>query len=247
MKTILRVLSYPLTAIFYLCFGICIVLFHPVQWFCFNVFGYAAHKRSVEWLNWWLMRCLNILGSRFTVTLPEGIPKDVPIIIVSNHQSMWDIPPIIWYMRKLHPKFVSKMELGKGIPSISYNLRHGGNILIDRKNPKQALTEMIKFGRYLSEKNFSGVIFAEGTRSRDGHPKPFRRSGVSTLFKKTKDAYVLPLTVNNSWKLQRYGMFPVPLGVHVKLIAHAPLKISDYDLDELIDTVEKTVTSAIEI
>lgn len=246
MKTILHLLSYPLSVLFYLSFGICITLFHPVQWFNFNVFGYAAHKRSVEWLNWWLMRCLNILGTRISVSLPDNMPEDAPIIIVSNHQSMWDIPPIIWYLRKWHPKFVSKKELGKGIPSISYNLRHGGNILIDRKNPKQALTEMIKFSRYLSENNYSGVLFAEGTRSRDGHPKPFRRNGITTLLKKTKDAYVVPLTINNSWKLQRYGLFPVPLGVHVKLKAHTPLKVADYETEELINIVEETVTSAIE-
>ncbi|NND87950.1 MAG: 1-acyl-sn-glycerol-3-phosphate acyltransferase, partial [Flavobacteriaceae bacterium] len=100
MKTLLHLLSYPLTLIFYLCFGLCIVIFHPIQWICFNVFGYKAHQHSVAWLNWWLMRCLNILGARFTVNLPKNLPENAPIIIVSNHQSMWDIPPIIWYMRK---------------------------------------------------------------------------------------------------------------------------------------------------
>jgi 1-acyl-sn-glycerol-3-phosphate acyltransferase len=34
---------------------------------------------------------------------------------------------------------VSKKELGQGIPSISFNLRHGGSALIDRKDPKQAI------------------------------------------------------------------------------------------------------------
>ena len=70
----------------------------------------------------------------------------MPLIIVSNHQSMNDIPPIIWYMRKYHPKFVSKIELGKGIPSVSYNLRHGGSALIDRKDSKQALVAIARFG-----------------------------------------------------------------------------------------------------
>jgi 1-acyl-sn-glycerol-3-phosphate acyltransferase len=95
----------------------------------------------------------------------SSIPNNVPIIIVANHQSMWDIPPIIWFMRKYHPKFISKIELGKGIPSISYNLKHGGSVLIDRKNPRQAAGEIIKIARYVSEHNRSVVIFPEGTRS----------------------------------------------------------------------------------
>tara|TARA_R110002072_G_scaffold22615_1_gene79493 strand:- start:341500 stop:341982 length:483 start_codon:yes stop_codon:yes gene_type:complete len=158
---------------------------------------------------------------------------------------MWDIPPIIWYLRKLHPKFISKIELGKGIPAISYNLRHGGSVLIDRKNPKQALAEMTKFAKYLEKFNRSGVIFPEGTRSRNGEPKTFHRKGLTTLFKNASEAYVLPVTVNNSWKLQRYGMFPMPLGVHLKHYVHPRIKVSDYSSEELIDLVEKIVKSKV--
>lgn len=245
MKKVAKFLSYPMSVIFYLCFGLTIVIFHPIQWVCLNLFGYQAHKKSVDYLNWSLLRCLNVLGTRFKVDIQTNIPRDTPIIIVSNHQSMWDIPPISWYLRKYHPKFISKIELGKGIPSISYNLKHGGSILIDRKNPKQAIVEMLKFSKYLSAHNRSGVIFAEGTRSRTGIPKPFRRTGLDTLFKKLPTAHVIPVTINNSWKLQRYGLFPVPIGVKVEMIAHPALKVSDFDQAELIDKVEAIVKSKI--
>mgnify|MGYP003146611294 CR=1 FL=1 len=234
-----------MTVVFYLFFGISLLVFHLIQWVCFNFFGYQAHKSSVDYFNLIILRCLNILGTRFSFKIEGEIPKNVPVIIVSNHQSMWDIPPIIWYLRKLHPKFISKIELGKGIPAISYNLRHGGSVLIDRKNPKQALAEMTKFAKYLEKFNRSGVIFPEGTRSRNGEPKTFHRKGLTTLFKNASEAYVLPVTVNNSWKLQRYGMFPMPLGVHLKHYVHPRIKVSDYSSEELIDLVEKIVKSKV--
>ena len=142
-----------MTVIFYLLFGLDLLIFHPIQWLFFNVFGYQAHKKSVDYLNFFILACLRVLGTTFKIKVPENLPNDAPIIIVSNHQSLWDIPPLIWHLRKLHPKFVSKIELGKGIPSVSYNLRHGGAVLIDRKNPRQALSEMLKFANYLSENN----------------------------------------------------------------------------------------------
>jgi 1-acyl-sn-glycerol-3-phosphate acyltransferase len=43
----------------------------------------------------------------------ERVPKNVPIIFVSNHQSMYDIIAMIWFLRRFHCKFVSKKELGK--------------------------------------------------------------------------------------------------------------------------------------
>ncbi len=244
MKQFLHFLSYPFSALFYLCFGFCIVFFHPIQWICFNVFGYKAHKDSVDILNWFLLRCLNVLGTRFSFTFEGEIPKNVPIIIAANHQSMWDIPPIIWYLRKIHPAFISKKELGKGIPSISYNLRHGASVLIDRKKPQEATARIIEIGKYAQATNRSVVIFPEGTRSRDWNPKPFKSRGLLTLFEQMPDAYVLPVSVNNSWKLQRYGMFPMPLGVHLKHRVHPVIKISAYaNKEALVAEIERVVTT----
>lgn len=245
MTALSKIISYPFSVLFYLVFGVTILIFHAIQWTSFNVFGYAAHKKSVDYFNWSLMRCLNLLGTTFHATIDTNIPNNVPIIIVSNHQSMWDIPPISWYLRKYHPKFISKVELGKGLPAISYNLRHGGSILIDRKNPRQAIVEMVKFSKYLQKFNRSGVIFPEGTRSKTGVPKPFKRSGLQTLFKKVPNGYVIPVTINNSWKLQRWGMFPIQMGVRFELIAHSALKISDFEVEELIDKVEGIVDGGI--
>ena len=247
MKQLSKILSYPLSVLFYLCFGLDLIIFHPIQWVCLTIFGYEAHKKSVDYFNWFILRCLNLVGTRFSVTLNSSIPNNVPIIIVSNHQSMWDIPPIIWYLRKYHPKFISKIELGKGIPSISYNLKHGGSVLIDRKNPRQAAGEIIKIAKYVSKHNRSVVIFPEGTRSKDGNPKPFRKTGLLTLFKKAPDAYVLPVSISNSWKLQSKGMFPLPLGVHMELIVHPSLKVSEHEPEALIDLVETQVKSSITV
>ena len=84
-------------------------------------------------------------------------------------------------MRKFHPKFVSKKELGKGIPSISYNLNHGGSVLIDRNDPKQAISVIKELSQYIQKTNRSAVIFPEGTRSKTGRPREFAKSGLKIL------------------------------------------------------------------
>src|SRR5690606_40331004 len=86
----------------------------------------------------------------------------VPLILVSNHQSMLDISPLEFYLSDFHPKFISKIELGKGIPSVSYNLQKGGSVLIDRKDPRQALPEIKKLAQYIEKHKRSAVIFPEG-------------------------------------------------------------------------------------
>ena len=42
MKQLAHILSYPLSVIFYLLFGLLLLLFDPIQRICLNVFGYKA-------------------------------------------------------------------------------------------------------------------------------------------------------------------------------------------------------------
>lgn len=237
-----KLLAYPLSVIYLICFFITLVIFHPIQWVCFNIFGYQAHKKSVDFLQLSLMRSANVLGTRFTFNNPHQIDKNQPLIIVANHQSLHDIYPLTWYMRKHHPKFISKIELGKGIPSVSYNLRHGGAALIDRKNPRQSLPALMKFGEYIEKNKRAAVIFPEGTRSKNGAPKPFQTKGLEILFKKIPSALIVPISINNSWKMYKYGKFPMGIGTHITFTVHKPIKLATFaDKKILINSIETTI------
>ncbi|CAM4091684.1 Phospholipid/glycerol acyltransferase domain-containing protein [Zobellia nedashkovskayae] len=190
------------------------------------------------------MRCTHILGTTYEFNNPYDIPTDRPLIIVPNHQSMHDIPPIVWFMRKHQPKFVSKKELGKGIPSVSYNLRHGGSVLIDRNDSRQALSEIAKLGRYIEKHKRSAVIFPEGTRSRTGHPKPFKATGLKLLMKNAPSALVVPISINNSWKMLKYGKFPNGIGNHITFQVHEPIEVNS-NFDSVLAETEQKVNSGI--
>ena len=242
-----KLVSYPISVIYYLLFGLTLVIFHPIQWACFNVFGYQAHKKSVDYLNLFLVGCTNFVGTTYKFKGVKGIPTNVPLIFVCNHQSMYDIIAMIWFLRRFHVKFVSKKELGSGIPSVSYNLTHGGSVLIDRKEPKQAIPAIKGLSEYIQKYNRSAVIFPEGTRSKTGHPKPFAQSGLKILCKYAPDAYVVPVSINNSWKMVKFGFFPVGLGNRLTFAIHEPLKVSDYSFEEISEKAESAVVKGIKI
>ncbi|TYP76194.1 lysophospholipid acyltransferase family protein [Aquimarina intermedia] len=245
MGVVKRIISYPLSVIFYLFFGLTLVVFHPIQWFSYTVGGPKMHRGSVNLMNLFLLRCLHLLVVRVSYKNGHTLPKNRSLIIVSNHQSMFDIPLLSWYLRKYKPKFISKIELGKGIPSISYNLRKGGNVLIDRKNPKQSLPALSKFGKFISENNFAAVIFPEGTRSRTGKPKDFAHTGLKILLKNAPDALVVPVTINNSWKLLEYGNFPMGIGIHLTLEVQEPIEVGTSSVTDVIELTESRVKAAV--
>ncbi len=241
----MKILSYLLSVIFYLIFGLILVVMHAVQWLCYNLGGYKPHHTSVKIMDWMIFQSTRVLGTTYRFSGREKIPKGIPLIFVSNHQSMYDIPPLEWYLSGFHPKFISKIELGKGIPSVSYNLRKGGSVLIDRKDTKQALPEIKKLGQYIEKNKRSAIIFPEGTRSRDGKLKKFHETGIKVLIKYSPSALIVPITINNSWKMVKNGSFPLSLGTRFSQEVHDPISTKGIDADELMQKVRDVVESGL--
>jgi len=236
-----KLLSYLLSPIYLIVFGFLLLVFHPIQIFTRLIWGYAVRKKAVDLLNFGLLYGLKILGVRITFHGLEKIPTNRPLIIVANHQSTLDIPAVIVGFRKNHPKFISKIELGKGIPSISYNLRHGGSVLIDRKNPRQAVKDILLLGKHIEENKYSACIFPEGTRSKDGKIKPFMPAGVASLYKTAPSALIVPFAIDGNYDLMKHGYFPMTFGVHLQLTVFDPIDPTGRDMAEVVQEIETMI------
>ena len=241
----MKILSYPLSVLHYLIFGSLLLIFHPLQWIAIHCFGHRTHKAIVDFLTLVLTRVLLLTGNLVIFRKKVAIPKDAPLIFVANHQSIYDIPPLIWYLRAHSVRFVGKKELGGGIPSITINLRHNASVLIDRKRPQDAVPQLEAFGKDLEAKCEAGLIFPEGTRSRNGVPKPFKTKGLESILKYMPNGYIVPVTINNSWKILRYGQFPLGIFNRVTFTTHAPIKIDPNAIEEQMAAVEAIVKSEI--
>jgi 1-acyl-sn-glycerol-3-phosphate acyltransferase len=235
------ILSYFLTPLYLFLFGFLLLIFHPIQMFTNWIWGYQVRKKSVDVLNYSLLYGLRMLGTRISFVGLEKVPQNRPLIIVSNHQSTLDIPAVVVAFRKNHPKFISKIELGKGIPSISYNLRHGGSVLIDRKNPRQSVKDILLLGKHIEENNYAACIFPEGTRSKDGKLKTFMPAGVASLYKTSPSALLVPFAIDGNFELMKQGYFPMSFGTHLKFTVFDPIDPKDRNMDEVVKEIEDMI------
>lgn len=236
-----KILSVILTPVYLLFFGILLVIFHPIQMFTEWIWGYPVRKKVADIMSFGLLYGLWILGTKITFRGFGKIPLDRPIIIVSNHQSTIDIPAIVVGFRKNHPKFISKIELGKGIPSISYNLRHGGSVLIDRKNRSQSVKDILMLGKHIEANNYAASIFPEGTRTKDGLVKSFMPAGVASLIRTAPSALIVPLVIDGNYEIMPKGYFPMTLGCHLKLTVLDPIEPKGLDVTELTLHIENLI------
>src|SRR2546427_12978341 len=91
------------------------------------------------------------------------------------------------------PKYISKRSLGRWIPSVSYNLRRGGHVLIDRGDAPGAVATIRELGRRVQAGGISAVIFPQGTRPRAGELREFRRAGAPPPPETAPDVPVVPI------------------------------------------------------
>jgi len=245
-RVMVKLLGYLLTPIYLIVFGLLLVVFHPIQMICRNIWGYSAHKKSVDIMNFLIIKSLLILGTTISFRCLEKLPKERPIILISNHQSMFDIPPITWGFRNHHPKFISKIALGKSIPSVSYNLRYGGSVLIDRNKPLKAVKEIEKLGRYIEHNKYTASIFPEGTRTKDGKMKPFQSAGVNALLKYAPSAVVVPLVIDGNYELTKRGLYPMSFGVKIKFTVLDSIEPDTTTVEELVMKAEDMIRAALE-
>jgi 1-acyl-sn-glycerol-3-phosphate acyltransferase len=241
-----RIIGHILSPLHHIGFFLLLIIFHPIQWLSLKLGGYAAHKKSVDILNFFLVGTYYLVGCSVKFKNSQNLPTNRPIIFVANHQSMYDIPPLIYHLRKYHAKFISKIELTKNIPSISFNLKHGGGANIDRNDRKQAVAELLKLGQRMKDNNWSAAIFAEGTRSKTGVIKEFKIGGISTLLKKAPNALIVPIAIENSWKIVRYGLVWLNAFIPVKITVLTPIEPVGIEMELLIKQAEDEVRNKVE-
>lgn len=233
-----KFVGYILTPVTLLSALVILVLFQPLQWLLYKAFGYKGHKISTDIIHGSMMCCCCLLFNRFVFINKQKLPKGRPIIFLSNHQSLFDISPLAWFLRPYQARFISKIELTKGIPSISYYLRVAGGANIDRNNPRQSLTEISALGTRMKERKWSAFIFPEGTRSSDGKVRPFQSAGIGMLLKKCPEALLVPVAINNSWKLTPSGIYPLGSFARITLEVLNPIEPGNTPIDELVQQAE---------
>ena len=240
-----KLISYITSVLFALIAGSLVVILHPVQVLAHRIGGYGPHKKVVEFSVSIVMKCLILLGTSVKYRGVKNLPTNRPLIIISNHQSTFDIPVIVSAFKKNHPKFIAKKALGKNLPSVSYNLNHGGSVLIDRNSQGQSVREIIKLGKYIEKNNYSAVIFPEGTRSNTGKLKAFKSAGIKTLLRSAPSALVVPFVIDGNYKLHNYGAFPLYFGNRITCTTLEPIEPNDYTLEELMTKVKSDINKAL--
>jgi 1-acyl-sn-glycerol-3-phosphate acyltransferase len=124
----------------------------------------------------------------------ENLDANQVYVIVSNHQSLADIP-LLSHLR-IDTKWLAKVELFR-VPLVGWMLRMAGDVPVDRSVPKQGARAMLKCAKVLRQR-CSVVFFPEGGRSPDGEVQPFNEGAFQLAIR--EQVPILPLVVEGTGK-----------------------------------------------
>jgi 1-acyl-sn-glycerol-3-phosphate acyltransferase len=196
----------------------------------------------VYFMHLWSRMMLSALGSRVEYEGLDRLAPGEPRIFVANHLSNVDI----WALGQVLPpkaRFVAKQELRK-VPIVGGAMAASGMIFIDRANRSRAIkslrvaAEQIRAGRPV-------VMFAEGTRSRDGRLHPFKKGPFHLAL--AAGVPVVPVAISGSWGILRPRSLVVKPGV-ARVQFLEPVDVSPWQPDDargLTEHVHRLVREAL--
>lgn len=241
-----RLVDWLVTPLFLLGFGATLLVFDPLQRLA-RLFGQRPQEWVAGWLQVTLVGVFRLAGTRLVIERDPGVRPRRPYLLIANHQSMFDVPIFGALLFSNFPKYISKRELARGIPSISYNLRRGGNAVIDRDDRAGATRAIRELGAQVRERGVSAVIYPEGTRARRGELGRFKPAGALALLDEAPEVPVVPVAIDESWRLLRFNLLPVPFGTRVRVWIGAPIaRRADEDRPALLHEVHAQIAKTLE-
>lgn len=195
-------------------------------------------------LRWWASRLLDFVDARCIVVgdASAALPRGRPLIVMSNHSSLYDIP-LLFVALPGSIRMLTKKELFR-VPIWGRGLAAGEFVSIDRHDHAQALRDLDA----AREKMAGGIslwLAPEGTRSRDGKLGEFKKGGVMLAIQ--TGATILPVGIRGAREiLPPKTFFNVRLGCAPEVHIGEPIDARDYSADrrdELLTIIRERITA----
>jgi len=191
----------------------------------------------------WAKGILFVSGVKVTVVGLSNLDPTRSAIYMPNHLSNFDIPVLLAHL-PVQFRWLAKAELFR-IPVFGFALKRCGYIRIDRANLRSAI-ESLRRAADLIRSGVSVLVFPEGTRSRDGDLREFKKGGFAMAM--DSGVSIIPVILRGTWEIMSKTGLRINPG-HAVLEILPPIDVSAYagkKREDLMTEVRHVIQSALE-
>ncbi len=184
-----------------------------------------------------------LLASRIRVSVSgeENFDPSRSYIFMSNHQSNFDIPVLLAHLR-CQFRWLAKAELFR-IPIFGRGMRGAGYIPIDRSDRRAAIKSLQQAAETIRA-GTSVMVFPEGTRSRDGVLRSFKKGGF--ILAVDAGVPIVPVLIHGTFQIMPRNSLRIRSGrVCVQILE--PIETAGYGRkrkNELLEAVRSRMIEA---
>jgi 1-acyl-sn-glycerol-3-phosphate acyltransferase len=194
-------------------------------------------------INGWSRTWLIFSNTKLVIEGQEHINEDQSYVVVANHQSSFDI--MACFLAVPVPiRYLAKKELFQ-VPVLAQGMRAVGIVEVDRQARGAIHAQVNRESKKLIKKGRSLIIYAEGTRPRNGVMTRFKKGAFTMAI--TSQLPVLPLSIHGSYDAWPPGNLWMHGGT-IRVIIDPPIEtegMTQADTGELRDQVQDLVTERV--
>jgi 1-acyl-sn-glycerol-3-phosphate acyltransferase len=207
--------------------------------------GLLVDRRRHDWINRGFFRnILRLAAVKFEVRCSPSFDPHRTSIFICNHVNIFD--PFVIY--SAIPQFVRGFELESHfkVPVYGWIMGWFGNVAVPDAPTRESLETMTQCAKAALDAGVSLIAFAEGSRTRDGHVKEFKK-GAFNLAQKF-GVPIVPMSMVGSYQFFRTGnwlLYPGKITVYLHDTIDTS-KISRGEVDALRQRVQEIVAAPVE-
>jgi len=163
--------------------------------------------RWIKFMAWITTRPLVRIGGA-SIPLPRPVVPTRPgVLILMNHQSVFDIPLVVQTVADGYPRIVTRARYSRFIPLISHMVRLYQYPVVDpTANPEELRESIDSLGAAGRDSDVPLALFPEGTRTKDGRIGRFKSAGIRRLLAERRwTVYVF--VADGFWQVAKFKDF----------------------------------------
>jgi 1-acyl-sn-glycerol-3-phosphate acyltransferase len=220
-----------------------IAFFFPACSFLVLLGAFIDPRQNDRPQRWLFRNILRVAGVDFEARYSPGFDRERTSFFICNHIDIWDA----FIIYSAIPQFVRGLEHESHfkVPAYGWMMRRFGNVPVPPEGNLAKYKQMMKLTRETLDKGVSLIVFAEGSRTRDGRVGQFNPGAFRMAI---QFGYpIAPMSIVGAYEFSKKGdwkLFPSKITVYI----HDTIETKDLgknDVEALMNRVHEVVSKPV--